>query len=678
MKIWRLWSGGLVLTLVMILSCAIGLAQVDIFLPGTQPGTYTGNAIDFGAVPVGTTKAATYTFKILETSATAGTVTQIAFSGGFLSAPPFGLTNLPAIPITIPPGGSITFQVTFTPTAIQSYTGQFTITVQGGKPLQVKKQTVTLTGQGVAGTGYRPPAEGEIVPTAPPTTAEVARLSAGLSALSAYVRGELSFAVSGIEEAVSEIQEECCPPRPKLEDYCPGPFPADGGQRFLVFLALTRELVGQAAEDLPAIRMEDPEQQDLLEAAGTSLLSVTPEIDQLEGLVYRLDPQYASCLSSYVPEEMIVYLDTTNGVTKDENIHPKLRALLEADGISTAKTVVDKIGIWVDLIPYAGSLLKRLTDDIGKLMGSAAETLGIAGLLFQYELEKKLDAIIDGLFGVKIPLTATEEQLQKLLLGIPSTSIKEEFSKAAETARRNEEALQTLEEKICCLAQGIGNWLGRAIYGLDKESRTYREAFMKGITPQMCNREDLGKCGFSTEELQFKLPAIKPELENLEKDMIQVKETLERILEELKGLRREPDTYPQDGEPPSCCALTKKIYVYDEGVFTATAAEDLKVTDVTTAAFDLSGWIDLTEMRDGDAVTVTVEVAVAGGPFRTWSTTTFSDEQERGLKYFIEFADGLQQVIGTEVKVTIAQTTSADEFATPIPIYYQFIVESQN
>jgi hypothetical protein len=75
---------------------------------------------------------------------------------------------------------------------------------------------------------------------------------------------------------------------------------------------------------------------------------------------------------------------------------------------------------------------------------------------------------------------------------------------------------------------------------------------------------------------------------------------------------------------------------------------------------------------------VTVEVSVAGGPFHAWSTTTFSDEQERGLKYFTEFANGLPQVVGTNVKVTIAQTTSADAFVTPVPIYYQFIVESQN
>ncbi|MCK4355945.1 hypothetical protein KAW44_02560, partial [Candidatus Bipolaricaulota bacterium] len=121
-------------------------------LPWTQPGTYTGNAIDFGGVPVGQTKTATYTFKILETSATSATVTITRPN------PPFG-SDAPTYPFTLAPGQSITFNVTFTPPAVGHYTGSFTITAQGGRPVQVKTQTVILTGQGVAGIEYRPPSE---------------------------------------------------------------------------------------------------------------------------------------------------------------------------------------------------------------------------------------------------------------------------------------------------------------------------------------------------------------------------------------------------------------------------------------------------------------------------------------------------------------------------------------
>ena len=109
-----------------------------------------------------------------------------------------------------------------------------------------------------------------------------------------------------------------------------------------------------------------------------------------------------------------------------------------------------------------------------------------------------------------------------------------------------------------------------------------------------------------------------------------------------------------------------------------TSATDLVEVSVKTEAFDLAGWIDLTELRNGDEVTIIVEVSVADGPLRTWSTTVFSGVQARGLKFFTEFADGLEQVVGTDVKITITQTASADGYATAVPIYYQFVVESQN
>lgn len=142
---------GLALVLLVVVPCAVVCAQISIQLPGSvQPGTYTGNSIDFGDVPIGTTKTATYRFGIQATSATAGSVTFIGFSGGYFKRPSFALTNLPSLPKNIAPGGSITFNVTFTPTTAQTYTNQFTITVSGGRPLRTQQQTVTLTGRGVA------------------------------------------------------------------------------------------------------------------------------------------------------------------------------------------------------------------------------------------------------------------------------------------------------------------------------------------------------------------------------------------------------------------------------------------------------------------------------------------------------------------------------------------------
>jgi hypothetical protein len=105
MPIWKRHVGVLGMVLVLIGICSIGVAQIDVTFPWTQPGSYTGNAIDFGAVPVGQTKTATYTFKILETSETSATVTIVRPN------PPFG-SDAPIEPFTLAPGQSITFNVT--------------------------------------------------------------------------------------------------------------------------------------------------------------------------------------------------------------------------------------------------------------------------------------------------------------------------------------------------------------------------------------------------------------------------------------------------------------------------------------------------------------------------------------------------------------------------------------
>ena len=172
--------GGLFLAILLIgIGYGVGSGQVDIqwpFWPTTT--TYSGDAIPFGNVNVGETKTANYTFKITEESETAGTITNIAFPGGYSQWGPFSLVNLPSLPTTLQPGESVTFQVTFSPTAAGSYSATFTITVQGGWPLQTKTQDVDLTGTGVG--------EGESIPPSDTYTGladDVAKLEAKLDSI---------------------------------------------------------------------------------------------------------------------------------------------------------------------------------------------------------------------------------------------------------------------------------------------------------------------------------------------------------------------------------------------------------------------------------------------------------------------------------------------------------------
>ncbi len=145
MATWKRYIGVLALGLVLVGICSIGMAQ-------------TSDSVNFGSVPVGQTGTATYTFKILEASETSATVKILPPST------PFGLQDAPSGSFTLAPGQSITFTVTFTPAAAGDYTGSFTITAQGGYPVEEKTTTVYLTGHGGSGGETPPPTE------APPTT----------------------------------------------------------------------------------------------------------------------------------------------------------------------------------------------------------------------------------------------------------------------------------------------------------------------------------------------------------------------------------------------------------------------------------------------------------------------------------------------------------------------------
>ena len=144
MAAWKRYIGVLALGLLLVVICGIGIAQET-------------DTINFGGVPVGQTGTASYTFKILEASETSATVTI------YPPSPPFGLQDAPTGSFTLAPGQSITFGVTFTPTATGDYTGSFTITAQGGSPVQEKTTTVYLTGH--AGSGGEAPPRGETPPT---------------------------------------------------------------------------------------------------------------------------------------------------------------------------------------------------------------------------------------------------------------------------------------------------------------------------------------------------------------------------------------------------------------------------------------------------------------------------------------------------------------------------------
>jgi len=164
MKDWKRIVGVWALMLGLAIGASIGWAQITFPWVPQDPGS--GQGLDFGQVRVGTTATATYTFKLLETSDTPATVTITQPNA------PFG-SDAPTSPFTLSPGQSITFDVRFTPSAVRPYSDSLSITTRGGIPVQTKRQTITLTGEGVAGETFLGP-EDTYPPGWIPESAEIA------------------------------------------------------------------------------------------------------------------------------------------------------------------------------------------------------------------------------------------------------------------------------------------------------------------------------------------------------------------------------------------------------------------------------------------------------------------------------------------------------------------------
>jgi len=160
---------------------ALAVMIVTCVVVSVQPlQASSGEWINFPNTTVGQTSTAQFTYTLSESSATSATVTVST------PLPPFAVEG--SLTFILHPGQSKTFNVTFSPTAAQSYEGSFMISAVGGIPVQVKTTTVGLSGQGVGGSESPPtiiwPWSTDTTPTVTPETPEasddIAKLEAKL------------------------------------------------------------------------------------------------------------------------------------------------------------------------------------------------------------------------------------------------------------------------------------------------------------------------------------------------------------------------------------------------------------------------------------------------------------------------------------------------------------------
>jgi len=506
---WKRHVGILGMVLVLIGMCSIGVAQIDINLPWAKPGAYSGNAIDFGAVLLGQTKTVQYTFKILETSDTGATVTITRPN------PPFG-SDAPTHSFTLAPGQSITFNVTFTPPGILNYTGSFTITAQGGHPVQTKRQTVTLTGEGVVGIEDTYPPTTAPPTTAPPTTAppiwtpgqgttttpdvteDVIKLEAKLDTVgktldelrqkldnlagilgewivgrgqpffiepgttgynppapTTGIKGEIEDLGRKTDELISQLGK----PDTALLELLPIEVTPNAGDRFRAFFELADRAHVQAAEDLLAVNPENEYMREVLRTASQALLDVRPEISELIALSQTLPLDMQARVDAVISDADIAFQHEAI-FERPSSISPKFKVAIDTEAVAAVKKVARKaaetLGAanpWGVPVGKAAELVLRDLEDIEDRNTIVMKTL-VGMSLAQLELEKKLDAIVRGLFGVPVHEGMDEAELQAALRKVPLDDFPERFK------RLNEE-LDELRQKL----DNIGWWLGKLTTG---------------------------------------------------------------------------------------------------------------------------------------------------------------------------------------------------------------------
>ena len=121
----------------------------------------------------------------------------------------------------------------------------------------------------------------------------------------------------------------------------------------------------------------------------------------------------------------------------------------------------------------------------------------------------------------------------------------------------------------------------------------------------------------------------------------------------------------------------KKIYVYADDVWSSHATTDSRIVRVQTPAFDLTGWIDFTHARQQDQFQVEIRVNLAHASDVHFNTAGFQGGTLASFSQLLPGSWTTNYISGNFIDVIIRQTWSFDNFATPVPVAYQFIVESQ-
>jgi hypothetical protein len=430
---------------------------------------------------------------------------------------------------------------------------------------------------------------------------------------------------------------------PDLTFYTELRYPGTAEEIIVRFASATRGLLGRLADDLRAEPSGEfaSEPDPRLVPLAAAVERAVGHVDVFESVVLTEsdDPSGDRTLRNVVANVV-----SDSGISEVAEAHAAAPRAREGKfdqhkgGALDGKygDIGDKLEGLADLIGLEKlfKFLAVLVRDIGIF---SQEVEGVSLAEIGQQLEAKLDYVIPTIDG----LAASVQTI---------TSIVRDDE---ERGRQIQQELQRIEGK----ADTLGDLLGLTLVG---------EGWI--VDP------------LATRDHPNRVPArdVKQELHDLEKLMQHIDDKLDYPPPtddgNLGGNGGHDRPKGESERPVVLDSRMKKIFVYAENVFTAKKQSDSRRIRVQTPAFDLSGWLDLTRLRPGDVVEVQIRVSFAGRRNVLFARTRF--DQPR-LVAFGDFAHGREWIPGSDVLIVLRQPSSADNFATPVELAYQFVVESQ-
>jgi hypothetical protein len=135
-----------------------------------------------------------------------------------------------------------------------------------------------------------------------------------------------------------------------------------------------------------------------------------------------------------------------------------------------------------------------------------------------------------------------------------------------------------------------------------------------------------------------------------------------------EGLQQDPISVQYD-------TRLKKIWVYADNVFSPQSTADSRIVRVQTDAFDLTGYIDFTHARQQDQFQVEIHVTMAHAGNVLLARSAFQGGTLAMMNQLTPY--NANYISGNHIEILIHQMYSLDNFATKVPLAYQFIVESR-